>query len=162
MEKLKRLINIFSLPIIFTWLIFTLFVDILAVPTVFRNVSSIVEAGKVGMTIFTAFNRLEFLFGLIFVTFALNVYKKERATFLLILSTVLLFWSISYNLYFTPKIIYFADMVHSLPAGDPLIGVYKNQHMFYHNIYRYLDTAKIIYLITAMVMLVKRKFTEEK
>jgi hypothetical protein len=162
MEQFKKLINIFSLPIIFTWLIFTLFVDILAVPTVFRNVTNIVEAGKVGMTIFTAFNRLEFIFALIFLSFALNKYKKERTTFLLILSTVLLFWSISYNIYFTPKIIYFADMVHSLPAGDPMIGVYKNQHMFYHGIYRYLDTAKIIYLITALVMLVKNKFTEEK
>ncbi len=162
MERFKKFISIFSLPIIFAWLVFTLFVDILAVPTVFRNVTNIVEAGKVGMTIFTAFNRLEFVFALIFLVYALNQYKKARTTFLLILSTVLLFWSISYNIYFTPKIIYFAEMVHSLPAGDPMIGVYKNQHMFYHVIYRYLDTAKIIYLITALVILVKSKFAEAK
>lgn len=162
MENLKKMINLFSLPIIFAWLVFTLFVDILAVPTVFRNVSSIVEAGKVGMTIFTAFNRIELVFAVIFLVYALNRYKKVRTTFLLILSTVLLFWSISYNIYFTPKIIYFAEMVHTLPAGDPMIGIYKNQHMFYHTIYRYLDTAKIIYLITALVILVKSKFAEEK
>lgn len=162
MNKVKKFCGILALPIILCWFLMTIFVDIIAVPTVFRNVSNVHEAGKVGMTVFTSLNRMELIFAFIFIGAVIHFHKKLKSNFLLVLSLVLLFWSFSYNLYFTPKIIHYTQLIRSAVPGDPMMIEYQNGHHFFHTLYRYLDTTKLIMLLSVLVVLIKRKWAEEE
>ena len=162
MNFVKRFCHVLLLPVILSWFMMTVFVDIIAVPTVFRNVTKVVEAGKVGMTIFSTFNKIEFIFALIVVIGAIKIYNKEKKNFYLVLSLVLFIWSIAYNLYFTPQIIHYTTMIHSTLPGDPAMIDYQSSHAFFHKLYRYLDTTKLIMLLTFLIVLVRNKLSEEK
>ena len=47
-----------------SWLAMTCIVDFVAVPAIFRNISNLEQAGKLGVLIFGKFNRLEFVLGI--------------------------------------------------------------------------------------------------
>jgi hypothetical protein len=140
----------------------TLFVDIIAVPAVFKNVTKVEEAGKVGMRVFTMFNRLEFALATIILIGSIALFKMHQKKLILIVSTVLFCWSISYNLFFTPQIVYYTKMLHTSLVTDPMMATYQINHSFYHQLYRYLDTTKMIMIIYMMVSFFRTISREEK
>lgn len=161
MIKINKIAKIYTLPVLLAWFLMTVFVDIIAVPTVFRNVTSVEQAGKVGMTVFTTFNRIELLFGLVGILGAVYIFKLTKRQFPLILATVL-FLAVSYNVHFTPQIKFWTEMIHSVKPFDPQMGYFQTQHHFYHTLYRYLDTTKLILLLISLFIWTKINLTEEK
>lgn len=162
MNKLKTFGKLFTLPVLVCWFLMSLFVDIIAVPTVFRNVTSVEQAGKVGMTIFSALNRFEILFALIFILGSWKMFNKHGKKAIIVLSLILFVWSLSYNLFFTPQIIFYTKMIHSHAPNDPLMAEFQVQHSFYHHLYRYLDTAKLLMLLISLGLTIRYQIMEEK
>jgi hypothetical protein len=162
MKQLLKLTTLFSLPVTFAWLVITIFVDAIAVPTVFRNVSKLEEAGKVGMKIFSTFNHLEFLFALVFIMGAIGIYKQSKKQVFLILSLILLVWSVMYNLYFTPQIIHYTELIHKANPMSMEYIKYQEAHAYYHNLYRYLDSTKIFLLLGSVIALSVLAFKKDK
>jgi hypothetical protein len=157
---MKRVIKYLSVGLILSWFFMTLFVDILAVPTVFKNVSSVEEAGKVGMTIFTAFNRIEFILAFSLLLMSFYFFKINKKSIYLIIPLFLFLWSISYNLYFTPQIIYFTKMIHSHHSSDPQMAFFQQQHTFYHQLYKKLDSIKLLMLFIFLIISLKKNELE--
>ncbi|MBY0412633.1 MAG: hypothetical protein K2Q18_00635, partial [Bdellovibrionales bacterium] len=65
MNTFKKIGIELVLPIVIAWFLMTVLVDIVTIPTVFRNSTSITDAGKIGMTVFGRFNVFEIVFALI-------------------------------------------------------------------------------------------------
>ncbi len=59
MKMFKCILIEMVLPFILCWFFMTVLVDIVAIPTVFRNISNLEEGGRIGMTIFGRFNLFE-------------------------------------------------------------------------------------------------------
>ncbi len=161
MSHLKKVTLLYTLPIFFTWFIATIFVDIIAVPNVFRNVSSVVEAGKVGLAVFSNFNKFELFFGILAclgLYFETNMSKAVKA----ILIAFFIIWPLLYIFKMTPEISAAALQMNSVLKTDPLYIGYKEHHSYYHSLYRTLDSIKILVLLFSLIYISIIKLKEQK
>lgn len=154
MMKTNKL-QILALPIVFCWLMMTIFIDIIAVPGVFRNVSKLEEAGRVGMLVFGSFNKFEAIFAVVLFFGLYSIYQISKKQIYLVMGIVLLIWALMYNLYFTPQIIHFTQLINSVTPASPDYAVYQSQHAHFHTIYRYLDSTKLFMLLSLVIMLIR-------
>jgi hypothetical protein len=120
-------------------------VDVVAIPTVFKNISIMQEGGKIGMIIFGRFNGFEIFFGLMILLGVLSHQKKSKL--MIGLASVLLALSIIYTFYMTPMIAKAGVDLHLVNPNDPQYEILTKNHRFYHSLYRSLDTAKLISLL---------------
>jgi hypothetical protein len=158
----KKLVRFYTAPVLLSWLIATLFLDVIAVPTVFRNISNVLDAGRVGMTIFKTFNRIEIIFAVIFLSYGIEQFISERKKKYLIFSIILFFWILIYNFYLTPSIIYYTEKLHSGVQDINLMIEYQSKHAFIHKTYRYLDSSKILILLGLIISLTRKNLKETK
>jgi len=161
MSSFKKMVTLYSLPILFTWLIATIFIDIIAVPNVFRNVSSVSEAGKVGLSVFSNFNKFELIFG-IFLSLGIFFQKNSFKYFTWILMSFFMFWPVLYIFKMTPAISEAAVLMNSVLKTDPQYLNYKENHAYYHNLYKTLDTIKILVLFLTLIFVSILNFKERK
>jgi len=135
----KKLLSSISV----SWLLMTLFVDIKAVPTVFRNVSSRLEAGRVGMDIFSSFNKIELVFAFFILILFIRFIKIKKMWFVVIPLIIL---PIAYNFYLTPEISEISlKLGLALQEGlDP--SKLEASHEVFHSLYTKLDGIKILLL----------------
>lgn len=161
MSSFKRMVTLYSLPIILTWLIATVFIDIFAVPNVFRNVSSVSEAGKVGLSVFSNFNKFELIFG-IFLSLGIFFQKNSFKLFTWMLISFFVFWPVLYIFKMTPGISEASQLMNSVLKTDPQYLVYKEGHAYYHNLYKTLDTIKILVLFLTLIFVSILNFKERK
>lgn len=145
MKTLKSVLAEMILPFITAWFFMTVLVDIVAIPTVFRNSSNLQEAGKIGMALFGKFNKFEIFLGLMVLFGTLGL--KEKSKLKISLAVVLLAFALFYTFYMTPKIGQASAQIHSVAITDPLYGVFKQEHRTYHELYRYFDTTKLLILL---------------
>lgn len=145
MKTTKAILNELILPFILTWFFASAFVDIVAVPTVFKFTSNLIEAGRIGMTVFGRFNKFEVFFALMILAGVLSLEKKSKL--LITISVFLLGLALFYNIVMTPAIAGAAVKMHSVDVMDPLYQVYRNEHSKYHHLYRYFDSTKLIVLL---------------
>lgn len=145
MKQTKAFFRELVLPFILTWFFASAFVDIVAVPSVFKFTSNLQEAGKIGMTVFGRFNKIEIFFALMILAGILSQEKKSKLY--MTVSVFLLGLAIFYNVVMTPAIANAAVKMHSVNVLDPLYQVYRNEHAKYHNLYRYFDSSKLIVLL---------------
>ena len=152
MKYVKQSFIELIIPLLVSWFLLTIFVDIFTVPAVFRNSSSIVDAGKIGMLVFGRFNKFELLFSvIIFVGLFLEFRKDEKKSFL-IMGVILVLWALIYNFYMTPMITQTTFAIHQTNVADPIYAQLQTKHAFYHNLYRKLDSTKILLLLAFIVM----------
>lgn len=133
------------LPFITAWFFMTVLVDIVAIPTVFRNISNLQEAGKIGMTLFGKFNKFEIFLGVVVLLGTLCLEEKSKLK--ISLAVVLLAFSLFYTFYMTPMIGNASAQIHSVAITDPMYAVFKKEHRTYHELYRYFDTTKLLILL---------------
>jgi hypothetical protein len=145
MKQTQAFFRELVLPFILTWFFASAFVDIVAVPSVFKFTSNLQEAGKIGMTVFGRFNKIEIFFALMILAGILSQEKKSKL--FMTLSMFLLGLAIFYNVVMTPAIANAGVKMHSVNVLDPLYQVYRNEHAKYHNLYRYFDSTKLIVLL---------------
>ena len=135
----KKLLSSISI----SWLLMTLFVDIKAVPTIFRNISSRLEAGRVGMEIFSSFNKVELIFAFLILMLFIRFIKIKK---MLLVVVPLIILPIAYNFYLTPEITEISlKLGLALQEGlDP--SKLEASHEVFHSLYTKLDGLKIFLL----------------
>lgn len=149
MQTTKKILNELLLPLILCWFMMTVFVDIFTVPTVFRNVQSLQQAGQVGMTVFSRFNRFELVFALIILITALMRFPARK---LFYFALPLFTLALLYNFIMTPKIINLTNAISLTAINDPQYAVLQSEHARFHNLYRQFDTAKLAGLLIFFIV----------
>jgi len=146
----KKYIN--TLLIIFTsWLATTLIIDFMIIPGAFRLLQDIEKAGQLGLYIFSHYNKIELIMGVICLIASWKIFKYGRARLLPILAIMITLISLSYLFILTPQISMLREKhVELLHAHQVLSQEIKAQLMWYHRIYVGLDTFKILLLGCAM------------
>lgn len=145
MKTTRAIFNELILPFILVWFFASAFVDIVAVPSVFKFTSNLQEAGKIGMTVFGRFNKLEVFFAIMILA---GIFSQEKKSKLFItIGFFLLGLSLFYNIVMTPTIAAAGVKMHSVDVLDPLYQVYRTEHAKFHNMYRYFDSTKLIVLL---------------
>ena len=81
MKMLKFFLVEMVLPLITAWFLMTLLVDIVAIPTVFKNISNLEEGGRIGMSIFGKFNCLEIFLALGVLAGVSSMKEKSHSIF---------------------------------------------------------------------------------
>lgn len=161
MERFKKILIALVLPCIFTWFFLTIFVDVFTVPTVFRTVGDVTIAGKVGIKVFSKMNQLEILFGFFTLIGSFCYFRVYGQLKWLTASAILFCWSLFYTFYMTPNIADTTYLIHNTSPSDPMYAVLQSSHAYYHTLYRYLDTSKLIFLL-AFIILVIANLTSQK
>ncbi len=139
------------------WLGLTCFLDFIAVPTVFRTISSRQQAGELGMLLFHTFNKAEILFSLILLSCGLIFRKKvldHKLFFCSLISLVIL--TFIYTFHMSPTIIATNKAKYELEESDPQYQVLERTHQSYHGLFRKTDTVKILTLLIILIAIIKR------
>ncbi len=152
-----------SFVILGMWLGMTCLIDFVAVPAVFRNVSSRQEAGSLGMIIFNTFNYVEVVFALIFsgLTFVYKDKVKWKKTYVGI-SIFLVILSCVYAFYMSPRITEVNTKKWELVEDSEEYRVLDQEHQFLHKTFRKTDSIKILILLFLIGAGVARKEEDEK
>lgn len=132
------------------WLGMTMAVDFVAVPLVFQTLSSLQDAGRLGIAVFSRFNNIELILGfLILISSILVLFNGDKNRWglvWLLLAISLSSLSIVYAFYLSPQIAFLGTEMHQFPLeSEPYLKIYK-EHQFFHHLYVKLDSAKMLIL----------------
>jgi fucose 4-O-acetylase-like acetyltransferase len=153
MKTFKSILVELILPFILCWFFMSVLVDIVTIATVFKNISNLQEAGKIGMTVFGRFNHFEIFFAVFILLGVLS--PKEKSKLMIGISITLLLLSIFYTFYMTPMIGETTIKIHQVAVTDPQYEILQKQHSHYHTWYRYFDTAKLLVLLAFAAMVTR-------
>ena len=150
----KRTYFLLIIPaIVLSWLLATIFIDIMAVPLVFQNVSSRDEAATLGVLIFKRFNNIEltlFFLGSLLIFFS-GIFKLKNY---LIKFFPLGLFPITYTFFLTDKITHYNKLKMN-EIDDTRLEVIQQSLDFYHHLYVRLDMIKIILLTIFFILILK-------
>lgn len=131
------------------WIALTIFMDFIAVPTLFRNLGDFFKAGDIGILLFSKLNLLEIILG----SFLLGLISLELSRSLkkgyLVFGIAFILWIISmvYFIFLTPKISALTALWKQAEAqgltGLGSIPDLQQEHQFYHRAYIWIDTVKL-------------------
>lgn len=152
-----------SFVILGMWIGMTCLIDFVAVPAVFRNVSSRQEAGTLGMIIFNTFNYVEVVFAVLFAscTFLFKEKIKLKKTYGF-LCTFLILLSLTYAFYMSPRITEVNRVKWNLQEGTREYQVLNQEHQFLHSTFRKTDSVKILILLFLIGAGIARKENEDQ
>jgi len=161
MKSLKTIILIVSSM----WFGMTAAVDFVAVPLVFTTLTSLEQAGQLGIAVFSRFNTIELLLGTIMLALSMLLFFKEKngkwSITWVLLSVLVASLAITYSFYLSPMIGFLGREMHQFPLeSEPYLKVYE-QHQFFHKLYVKLDSVKLISLLVFMVSLTKNLCKKE-
>jgi len=160
MKTTKLFFSELVLPFLLTWFFASAFVDIVAVPSVFKFTSNLQEAGRIGMTVFGRFNKLEVFFALMIIA---GVVSHEKPSKLFMTVAVgLLGLALFYNIVMTPTIAGAAVKMHSVAVTDPQYQIFREEHSKYHHMYRYFDSAKFIVLLIFSGLILRMNIKQKR
>lgn len=145
MKMLKSILVEMILPFIVAWFFMTALVDLVAIPSVFKNISNMQEGGKIGMTVFGKFNRLEIFLAVLILLGTFSM--KLKSKLMISIAVVLLVFSLFYTFFMTPMIANTSTQIHLVAVTDPIYEILIKQKRTYHEFYRYLDTTKLLILL---------------
>lgn len=150
--NVRRLLYSALLVLLSLWLGWTVLVDFVVVPAVFRNINNFFEAGDLGIYLFTKFNFIEMILASVTLVALVFIFRKNRAAMPLLISAVIVIAiSLSYFTFVIPKLTHLTELWKLAEAGKltPTFDI-QQEHQFYHRIYVGLDTAKIAILAFMM------------
>lgn len=125
-------------------------VDFVIVPTVFRNLPDVMQAGNLGVILFNKYNMLEFLLALILVPVFIKMPTHKSKKLIGIGVFLLLAIAGSYLFYLTPKL---TELTSLMGQG----GEVAQEHSFYHSLYVKIDSIKLIILLALQGVVLIRK-----
>lgn len=146
------------------WMGMTMSVDFVAVPLVFQTLTSLQEAGRLGIAVFLKFNSIEiFLSMVLFITSILEFLKNKNGRWPMtwvLFSILLTSLAVLYAFYLSPRIAFLGTEMHQFPLeSEPYLAIYK-EHQFFHKLYVKLDSLKLLLLLT-MIVSCWRKISRE-
>ncbi len=142
------------LGLLASWLSLVTYTDFIIVPTVFKTLTSRVQAGELGMKVFSALGSFEVLTSIILFFCAIAIFKKfrtKRAGYLFVFATVLCGFALLGKFYMTPKITELNILKYTLSETSPDFIKADRDHQFYHDLYVKLDGAKLLLLIAGIL-----------
>jgi hypothetical protein len=148
-----NLIRKFVLCFLAAWLALVIFTDFVVAPTVFQTVSKRVEAGELGMKVFSALGFFEVIVGIILFLLGLVVLKRfrtKRAGSLFLLATCLFAFALLGKFYLTPELTRLNLKKYTMDEQSIEYQKVQSQHHFLHNFYIKLDTFKMLFLLTGL------------
>jgi hypothetical protein len=122
-----------------------------AVPTVFKTIESMAEAGRVGVKIFSLYNLLEIFFALILVFCAFKLRFQKWGKMIVVWCVILLIQALFYKFFITKEIANAATQMHTLDALSPEFAQLVDARAFYHQLYVNLDKFKLISLLFLII-----------
>ena len=145
----RRLLYSVLLILLSVWLGWTVLVDFIVVPGVFRNIENFFEAGDLGIYLFTRLNSLEVVLATAVLTVLIFIFRKNRKALpLLVSGVVVLAISLVYFSYLIPKIEELTELWKLSEAGKTIaVADVQQEHQYFHRIYVTMDTVKIITLL---------------
>lgn len=149
----KKLLNTYLL-LLGAWLFGTILIDIFIVPAVFKTVPDRFIAGQVGMKAFSTFNGFEIFFAI--STFFLSI-KITKLKWIKLLHFIFVPLVIIYFTHMTPEINRFSIEMNNLLETDPHFSILEKGLYNYHQLYKYLDMAKIFLLLGLSIRFVVTK-----
>ena len=162
MNTFKRVMIELVLPVITAWFLMTILVDIITIPAVFRNSSSIVDAGKIGMIVFGRFNFFEIFFAVVVLAGSYFNWRFNCNGKWVVFAVPLLILSILYTFYMTPMITNITYEIHQTNVQDPMYAVLQSRHAQFHNLYRYFDSSKLLYLLVFGIKVIYDKMKKSQ
>lgn len=151
--------QIYPLFLIFVslWWAWTFLVDFFVVREVFTHISDFFAAGDLGIALFTKVNRLE----LIAASVVLALAALSRSKLFTLLSLTVFALAILYFALIIPKISLLTELWKAAEAKGSLsagrIPDIQQEHQFYHRLYIFLDTVKLLILTAMLPLAVWRK-----
>jgi hypothetical protein len=143
------------------WLAPSVLIDFVAAPAIFRNVSSLQEAGILGMVIFKSFNTVELILSLIILVIgSLLVMESKLKKAWLGFFILLVFFAGFFRFYVSPTIVDINRKRWELPESSEEYKSLTNSHNFYHNLYVKMEGTKVIILLGAIILILRRKEEE--
>ena len=141
------------LGLLASWLSLVAYTDFVVVPTVFTTLTSRIEAGELGMKVFSALGFFETICSIVLFFCGIVIFKKfrtKRAAYLFVFATVLCGSALLGKFYMTPKITELNTLKYTLSESSPEYVEADRDHQFYHDLYVKLDGAKMLLLIAGI------------
>lgn len=149
-----------------SWLSLVVFIDFIVAPTVFKTVSKRIEAGELGMKVFSALGVYETILGVaLFIVggIVFKLFRTRRSAALFLFGTSLFAFAILGKFYLTPEITRLNLEKYTLDEQSKEYEVVNKRHEFLHNFYVKLDTVKIFFLAAGLVGCFRAsRFDQEK
>lgn len=156
----KSFIYKITLMALSAWFWTTALVDFIAVPTVFRTIDSIVEAGRVGITIFSYYNLFEIFFAAILLFAAFTFSQQKWGKIILVWCLILFIQVLFYKFYITKQIAEAALTMQTLDVLGAEYGRLADLRQFYHQLYVNLDKFKLISILVLQIKFFRTKIGE--
>lgn len=144
----RRILSSVLLIMLSIWLGWTVLVDFVVVPGVFRNIQNFFEAGDLGIFLFRKLNSLEVILSSAVLVVLIFIFSKNRKALPLLLSgVVVMVISLVYFSYLTPKLEELTELWKLSEAGKAVaVADVQQEHQFFHRVYVSIDTVKILIL----------------
>ena len=154
--------TIYKISLIFfsAWFWTTALVDFVAVPTVFRTIESLTEAGRVGIKIFSLYNLLEIFFASILVFCAIKLRAQKWGKSIVAWCALLLIQVLFYKFFITKEIASAATQMQTLDALSPEFAKLVDARAFYHQLYVNLDKFKLSSLLFLIIKFLRIRSEE--
>ncbi len=148
----RRLLPSILLILLSFWLGWTVLVDFVVVPAVFRNIHNFFEAGDLGIYLFQKLNSLELIVSTFILSILIFIFRKNPRALPLLISGIVIFTiSLIYFSFLTPKLEALTDMWKLSETGQSIaLSDIQQEHQFFHRIYVTVDSIKILILIFMM------------
>lgn len=147
---MKKYAQFFLPAFLSSWILLTITVDFIAIPTIFRTLKDVNLGGAIGIELFPKVNFVEVILacGLIICLFySLSIKTRLFDRFVMVMGFFLALLSIFYFTFLSPEI-KTLTLEMSNKMGDfsalPSLSV---QHQFYHKLYIKLEGLKLLILV---------------
>lgn len=145
-----RLLSLY-LIIVSMWWGWTVLTDFFIVRIVFANVSNFFEAGNLGIEVFSKLNRLEViaatLLFILLTRFSVKERKIRKFAFLSLITALIVYF---YSFYLIDRIRTLTALWQEADARGELaangIPDVQQSHQFFHRLYIWIDSVKLILL----------------
>lgn len=150
-DKLTKRLFVYLVPVVLgAWIVLTIAVDFIAIPTVFRTLKDINLGGSVGVELFPKVNKVEMILAMILLVGILYKQKVKEKMFdrlILLQSFFLFFLTLTYSFFLSPEIKRLTLLIQDKSKAYHLLPDLQIQHSFYHHLYIKLEGVKFIFLL---------------
>ena len=144
----------FLLPaFIFSWIVLTVAVDFIAIPTVFRTLKDANLGGSIGIELFPKVNIVELILAiglLISIKASINLKTRIFDRFVLVIGFFLFLLCLFFSTFLSPEIKKLTLMMMESKGNYSVLPALSVQHQFYHHLYIKLEGVKLVLLLVLM------------
>lgn len=147
---MKKYAHFFLPAFLLSWIVLTVAVDFIAVPTVFRTLKDVNLGGAIGIELFPKVNVVEVILslGLLFcLYYSMNIKVRLFDRFIMVMGFFLVFLSLFYLTFLSPEIKTLTLEMARAKGDYSLLPQLSIQHRFFHNLYIKLEGIKFVILV---------------